>query len=231
MEARLRAGDFEALLGSWEELPARRAVRPLLSSLCSPEEVLRWRAVRALGVVVSRLAAEDLEAARVVVRRLMWSLAEESGGFGWGAPEAMAEIMARHQGLALEFGHVLLSYVRPEGNPLDSDLLLRGAVWGLGRLARARPGLLPDCARHLEPFLRSADPALRGLASWALARLGWTPSPAQAEALRADQAELSLYLEEGCDGGGLVACRVCDAGALGARGPGEEPASEPPVAT
>ena len=211
-EALLRADAFEARLAAWEALPARRAVRPLLSFLCSPEEILRWRAVRALGVVVARLAGEDLESARVVMRKLMWSLAEESGGFGWGAPEAMAEIMARHEVLAREFGHVLLSYVREDVNRLDSDLLLRGAVWGLGRLAGARPGLL-DCARHLEPFLRSQDAALRGLASWALARTGWTPSPEQAEALRADEAEFSLYRE-----GALVTCRVCDAaGAEGDR--------------
>jgi len=210
-EALLRADDFEERLAAWRGLPPRRAVTPLLSFLCSPEEIVRWRAVRALGVVVARLAGEDVESARVVMRKLMWSLAEESGAFGWGAPEAMAEIMARHQGLAGEFGHVLLSYVREDGNRLDSDVLLRGVVWGLGRLAPARSGPLAGCVRHLEPFLGSADAALRGLASWALARMGWTPSPAQAEALRSDQAEFSLYLD-----GALVTSRVCDAAALGA---------------
>lgn len=210
MEALLRAHDFEARLAAWEALPARRAVRPLLSFLCSPEEVVRWRAVRALGLVVARLAGEDLEAGRVAMRKLMWSLAEEGGGFGWGAPEAMAEIMVRQPGLAREFGHVLLSYVSQDGNRLDSDLLLQGALWGLGRLARARPGLLADCARHLEPFLGSGDPALRGLASWALAGTGWKPAPLQAEALRADEAEFSLYV-----GGKLLTCRVCDAAAVG----------------
>lgn len=208
-EALLRAAGFEERLGAWRDFPARRSISPLLSFLCSPEEVVRWRAVRALGVVVSRLADEDMESARVVMRKLMWSLAEEAGGMGWGAPEAMAEIMARHGGLAGEFGHVLLSYVREDGNRLDNDLLLRGAVWGLGRLAQARPGVLADCARHLEPFLRSGDAALRGLACWALARTGWTPSPAQAERLRGDEAEFSLYLK-----GALVRCRVCDAFAL-----------------
>ncbi|HYQ80494.1 MAG TPA: HEAT repeat domain-containing protein, partial [Anaeromyxobacteraceae bacterium] len=168
-EALLRAEDFEVRLAAWDRLPARRAVRPLLSFLSSPEEILRWRAVRALGVVVARLADEDLEAGRVTMRKLMWSLAEESGGFGWGVPEAMGEIMARHQGLAREFGHVLLAYVREDGSRLDSDLLLRGALWGLGRVARVRPDLLPDAASHLEPFLRSGDAAQRGLASWALA--------------------------------------------------------------
>ena len=65
-------------------------------------------------------------------------------------------------------------------------------------------------SESFEPFLGSGDAALRGLASWALARTGWTPSPAQAEALRADRAEFPLYLE-----GGLATCRVCDAAAAG----------------
>ena len=204
----MRAADFEERLREWLAFPARRAVGPLLSFLCSAEDPVRWHAVRALGVVVSVLAEEDLESARAVMRRLMSSLAEESGGVGWGAPEAMAEIMARHQALAGEFGHVLLSYLREDGHRLDNDLLLRGALWGLGRLLQARPGLLPDCARHLEPFLGSRDPALRGLASWALARAGAAPSPAQARALAADQAQFWLYRE-----GSLVRCRVCDASA------------------
>jgi hypothetical protein len=213
-EALLRAGDFEQRLAAWREFPARRAIAPLLSFLCSPEEMVRWHAVRALGVVVSGLADEDMESARVVMRKLMWSLAEESGGMGWGAPEAMAEIMARHHGLASEYGHVLLSYVREDGNRLDNDLLLRGALWGVGRLAQARPRLLAECARHLEPFLRCGDAALRGLASWALARTGSRPSPAQAQALRRDEAEFSIYLD-----GALLRCRVCDAATLPAGGP------------
>ncbi len=54
-EALLRANDFEKHLAAWMQFPVRRVVAPLLSFLCSPEEIVRWRAVRALGLVVSRL--------------------------------------------------------------------------------------------------------------------------------------------------------------------------------
>ena len=69
-----------------------------------------------MGAVVEKLAWEDMEGARVIMRRLMWSLNEESGGIGWGAPEAMAEIMARHLELAREYSHMLISYMDYEGN-------------------------------------------------------------------------------------------------------------------
>lgn len=196
VEALLRAEDFESRLSEWLRLPARGLVGPLLSSLCSADDLRRWRAARALGLATSRLAEGDPEAARQVMRRLMWSLTDESGGIGWGAPEAMAEIMAHHRGLATEFAHVLVSYVAEEATRLDNHLLLRGVLWGFGRLAPARPDLLEGCPALLEPFLRSGDPALRGLAAWALARMG-ALTPEQARPLRDDEAEFSLYLDDG----------------------------------
>ena len=217
VEALLRAEDFESRLSAWHRFPARTLVAPLLSLLCSADDLQRWRAARALGHATARLAEEDLESARQVMRRLMSSLTEESGAIGWGAPEAMAEIMARHPRLAGEFAHVLVSYVAEESTRLDNDALLRGVLWGIGRLAPARLEPLEGCAPHLEPFLRSGDPALRGLTAWALARMGEL-GPERARPLLDDEAEFSLYLD-----GGLVTRRVRDV-AL----PGEAPRGEAP---
>jgi len=47
-------------------------------------------------MVISNLTEKEMESARVIMRRLMWSLNDESGDIGWGAPEAMAEIIACH---------------------------------------------------------------------------------------------------------------------------------------
>ncbi len=171
-EALLRADDFEERLSAWRQFPALRIINPLLSFLCSPDEVIKCRAVTAVGVVVSQLANEEMESARVIMRRLMWSLSEESGGIGWGAPEAMGEIMASSEAMANEYSHVLVSYLREDGNPLRNDLLLRGVLWGLGRLAQERPRLLEDSVRYIEPHLESKDAAVRGLASRTLALIG-----------------------------------------------------------
>src|SRR5690554_2588053 len=102
--ALLRAADLAAL----RRLPPGRLLNPLFSGICSNDEQLKWRAVAAMGQTVARLADQDLEAARVVMRRFMWSLNDESGGIGWGAPEAMAEVLAAHAGLADEYGHILV---------------------------------------------------------------------------------------------------------------------------
>lgn len=120
-------------------------------------------------MVVSDMAGEDMEAARIVMRRFMWSLNDESGGIGWGAPESMAEIMTRHEVLAEEYVRILVSYLREEANFLEHEPLQRGLVWGIGRLGSVRKELLleSDVEKYLLPYLESSDAGVRGLSAWA----------------------------------------------------------------
>jgi hypothetical protein len=192
---RLLAEDFSAALSATLDLPARKAVSPLISFFCNDDALLRWRSVSALGVVVAHLAEENRESARVVMRRLMWSLNDESGGIGWGAPEAMGEITARHAGLAKEFGHILLSYLREDCNYLEHEVLQRGLLWGCGRLAHARPEMVKPVAGCLFPFLVSNDPCHRGYAAWALRALNLAEPPAAWAACLEDQHRLPFYAQ------------------------------------
>jgi hypothetical protein len=117
----LNQGNLDKALVEIGRLPPRQTINPLLSFIQSGNEKIKWGAVKAMGVVVSQLADLDLESARVIMRRLMWSLNDESGGIGWGSPEAMGEILATHRGLAHEYAHILLSYAREDGNYLEHE--------------------------------------------------------------------------------------------------------------
>jgi len=189
----LRSDTFSARLSEWSQLQPRQVVNPLLSFLYSPDETIKYRAVTAVGTVVAEMAAQDMEGARTIMRRLMWSLNDESGAIGWGAPEAMGEIMARHEQLAEEYFCILVSYIREDGNRLEHDLLECGVLWGLGRLAQARPHLLGDSASHIVPYLRSRHPTQRGLAAWILGFLGAAPPPDTLSRLLKDQTEIAIY--------------------------------------
>jgi hypothetical protein len=201
----LTADDFNQALETFCSFPARRVINPLLSFLCSMEPQIKWRTITAIGVVVANLAREDMESARVIMRRMIWNLNDESGGIGWGMPEAMGEIMSRHQGLALEYANILTSYVREDGNFLEHPPLQRGVLWGLGRLAQTRPELLNDVASHLHPFLTSKDATLRALAVWTMGLLGGGQSESSLETLLEDEAEVTIYLK-----GTQQVCRVGD---------------------
>ena len=193
------APDLPRLLETLRRFPPRKLVSSLIGAFCHREEVVRWRAILSLGPTVARIAEEDLEAARVVIRRLMWMLNEESGGMAWGAPEGMAECLYHHPRLSEEYTSILVSYLRPDGNMLEYPPAQRGVAWGIGRLAeRERERLLTFRAHeYLKPLLSSPDFAVAGLSAWALGRMA--PFPEQKfiiprlEALLSREEEIFFY--------------------------------------
>ncbi|OQX26236.1 MAG: hypothetical protein BWK80_11535 [Desulfobacteraceae bacterium IS3] len=176
--------------------PLKQAVNPLFSFFCNTDEMIRWRAVIAMGAAVSLLAEQDMESARVVMRRLIWSLNDESGGIGWGSPEAMGEIMARNKRLAEEYHRILISYIREDGNFIEHEVLQQGVLWGLGRLAYSRPEFVKDAAGFLIPYMRSEEPILRGLAAWTAAAIDSDVTKPFLENLSSDTALIRIFLNE-----------------------------------
>jgi len=187
--------DFEKDILNISGFSARAVVNPLFSFFYNSNELIKWRAVTAMGGVVNNLAGHDLESARVVMRRLIWNLNDESGGIGWGSPEAMGEIMARHKGLAKEYHHILISYMMTDGNYIEHEILQRGVLWGIGRLAHARPHFVKDFTHLLCPYMKSPDPALRGLAAWTAGLFDCHTTNRFLKRLENDQAAFTFYFE------------------------------------
>jgi len=201
----LRGKHFEDAVDGIRRYPPKQVIGPLFS-LFFGDDIVFWRAVSAMGIVVSEMANSDaVESSRVVLRRMMWQLNDESGGIGWGCPEAMGDIMARNRQLADEYHRILISYVMRNGNFLEHPVLQRGLLWGIGRLTHARPDLVGYAALHLTPFLASVDPVHRGLAAWALVPIADTHTKALIKPLADDNASLSIYIDDN-----IVDCTVAD---------------------
>lgn len=189
----LAAEDFEQGLAAIRRMPPRQAVSPLFGFFCDLNETIKWHAVTAVGALVADMAAGDPESARVVIRRFIWNLNDESGGIGWGCPEAMGESLARSSAMAAEYWRVLTSYIQPQGNFLEHAMLQRGAVWGVGRLGRSQPGLLANCGGLLRPYLCAEDTILRATAAWAAETLPAPELRPILEKLSADQESVRIY--------------------------------------
>ena len=191
----LKSPDFNRQLNSLKDFPLPKILNHLFAALCNEDEEIKWHAVTAMGFLVADLTERDPEGARNILRRMMWSLNEESGGIGWGLPEAMGEILARNEGLAREFAPLLGSYLRPGENFLDFEPLLRGALWAVARLAESHPQILQTLDDHscLLAFLSSPDPSARGHAIRALGRIGKKESLLALEAYLQDETEILLY--------------------------------------
>ena len=83
--ALLAEPDLDLIQAELEKLAAKDVINALFSAICRSEERVRWHGVSAMGRVVARLADQDMEEARIIMRRLLWSLNDESGGIGWGS--------------------------------------------------------------------------------------------------------------------------------------------------
>jgi HEAT-like repeat len=203
--ALLQPNDFSESSKELHKLPTRKVINSLFPFISYPDQVIKWHAVTVLGALVAQLAEKNIDAGREIVRRLMWSINEESGSCGWGAPEAMGEIMACHEGLANEYAPLLRSYISKTGNCLDPPLLQRGVVWGLGRLAQERPDCVQVALDDLSVFLVSSDALLRGLAVWALEFLDCASIQNLIKTLLNDHTDIDLYVNEK-----IMTVSICD---------------------
>ena len=148
-------------------------INALISVLCHTEERVKWHGVFLLAELIDELCKSDMESGRTIMRRFLWMLNDESGGIGWGIPEAMSETMARNSQLASEYLHMMVSYALDDGpelfqdgNFLELPLLQQGVLWGLCRLAKKYPAELKNkgVSASLPVYLRSPDSQVRGMA-------------------------------------------------------------------
>lgn len=197
--AKLTEVDAATAASELGHLPPRKVLSILLAHLNHPSMLIAGKAAEVLGLLVADWTKdgtdESMNQAREVMRRLAWSLNEESGSIGWGAPRAMAEIMTHQPVIGEEYIYILVSYLAEGDNQLEHEPLQRAVLWGLDRLARTRPELLKD--RNLSAvvagYLDSPDPEVRGLAAGLLGRLGASQTAEAIGRLAGDESELMIY--------------------------------------
>ena len=192
----LRSADPVSALNELKRFPALKVINVFFSLLYSTDKRIKGTAVTAMGFFVDKIADENIEDARVIMRRLMWNLNDESGGIGWGSPEAMGEILACNKILAEEYSHILLSYAMEDGNYLEHEMLQRGLLWGIGRLAQVRPHFIQDFSQYLIPYLEAKDADVRGLAAWITGLIDMKEASPYLKKLRKDSSEIDIYIDQ-----------------------------------
>jgi hypothetical protein len=193
----------EDAFGKLRQIPGKILAGPLFSYFYSINDLIKFRATTAMGDLGHRLAKRKMEAARIILRRLMWKLNDESGGIGWGSVEAMGEILKLNKILAKEFKSILFSYINPEGNFLEHEMLQRGSLWGVGTYLETSSGPNEEVIKTLLPFLDSKDPVKRGYATRALFNMDDKNISQIPEHILADNNEIPFF-----DGWDLLKIKV-----------------------
>lgn len=165
----LMEADRKSALEKLSQIPDKQLVGHLFSNFYNKNEVIKFRSISAMGLLGARMAEQNMEKARIVLRRIMWNLNDESGGIGWGSPEAMGEILSQSPELALEYKSILFSYLDPDGNHIEHEMLQRGVLWGIGTYLETHPRDLSEKTKAmLYCYLHSGDPVKRAFAVRAL---------------------------------------------------------------
>lgn len=168
------AGDADAIV-AWARGTAD-APALLVTRLIDRDDRKRWTATVALSRVLGEVAARgDLEPVRVIIRRLLWNMMDESGGLAWHGPEAIAEILFEVPELQVEYGRIAAAYV--DEGPFEAS-----ALYLMARLAPRDPEQFDDLVPRLVDALDWPDPFARAQALRALAVL--RPHAARVEASR-----------------------------------------------
>lgn len=188
------------------QIPDAQLTGHLFSYFYNTDELIKFRSVTAMGELAARIANDSMEQARIILRRIMWNLNDESGGIGWGSPEAMGEILSKIPSLAREFKTILFSYLDHRGNHIEHKMLQRGVLWGIGTYLKSAPeDLTEDTREQLHDHLFSKDPVKCGYAVRALFHAHVFECMILPDFIRTDKTSINIYT-----GWNFAATRISD---------------------
>ncbi len=148
-----------------------KVLRYLSGRLFSGTEEEKWRAVRALGVVVGDRDLVNWEKATELLRRFFWALNDESGAVPYGVPEAIGEVLAVRPELQRDFLPILCSLVT-DAEMCQTGEIERGVFWALGRVGPPVARCSPEAVEALRAASSThPDPETRQVAARSLASL------------------------------------------------------------
>jgi len=163
-----------------------------------PEELIFWRACEAMGPFSRQKASEGPELVRGMVRRLIWSLSDESGDMAWNAPAMLTEMYLWNPDICQDIAPILVH--------LDELIFRKSAVLAAARISEDHPEVVREVIPELKIEMENVDPETRAYAAWALGNLRAPEAIGRLKELTRDQAgPVKVYR---C--GELLRFRVCD---------------------
>ena len=150
----LESNDLDAVVSLVKS--NRRALAALVRISYDKETLAAWRAIKSVGLAAKEIVRTDEEFLREAVRKLLWSLSDESGGIGWSAPELLGEIVSSDP---KRFSDVipLIAQVFE----VEEEVFRPGVVYALARIAETNPEQVAVYQEIVALSLADKDPLLK----------------------------------------------------------------------
>jgi hypothetical protein len=195
--AALGKNDLETLLSLARH--DRKVLIVLVRLAYDKETLIGWRAIIAIGRVAEQFVRDQYDFLRETVRKLLWSLSDESGGIGWSAPEMLGEIVSADP--------IRLADIVPliaQVYSIEEAVFRPGVLYALRRIAETDPKAVRPFQMLVKHGLSEQDPLSRvhALELVKMLRNEFIPEnlesiKCQVQDLRNDRAEAWVYMKEG----------------------------------
>lgn len=184
----LRKRDFPTLLDSCET--DRRFWHELRFRLYDLEEIHRWAAIETVARLMKHWWEQGQEEkVRVYMRTLFWTLNDESGGIGWSSAQTIAEMIAVNPVLVDPYARMMIAHC------IDEPPLVKGCLWGIGRMGRLVRDEVKLFQRELLDVFRSEEAEILGLASWAFGEANFVAASPYIELLMSREHPVRIYID------------------------------------
>ncbi len=165
----------------------KSVIRRIISLSYDKDDVISWRAIEAMGFIAGKLSRErKIDIIRDTVRRLLWSMGEESGGIGWSAAEMLGEIIRGNPDEFSDIVPIVWSFK-------EEDMFRAGVLWAMGRIAEVRPDLLVFISKEMRQMLFDKNPSVRAYAVWTSGKLGMRELLKDIMSLSEDNSIINFY--------------------------------------
>jgi hypothetical protein len=192
----LETNDFEAI--ERLALRSRNMLSVLVRLAYDKETLVGWRAIAAVGQVASLYVRNNYEFLRETIRKLLWSLTDESGGIGWSAPEILGEIVSADPKKLADIVPLIAQVYS-----IEEDVFRPGVLYALRRIAETDTAAVRPYQMLVVCGLSEQDPLTRVRALELVKMLRNEFIPENMEAvklsvhdLRKDRAETWVYRKE-----------------------------------
>jgi len=180
--------DYMALINLSKQ--ESRVFTVLRSSLYATDEAIRWPSIEAVGWLMHSWWLDGRkEKVRDYIRRLMWSMSDESGEIGWSAPQVVAETISATPELLEPYGSMMI------GRAFCEPMLVKSGLWAVGRL----DGLIKDVVLPFQDDIlksfHSDDTETLGLVAWAAGGIRLHPALPFLEHLEKRQDVVRIYIQ------------------------------------
>jgi hypothetical protein len=208
----LDRNDYETVMTL--ALQSRKVFSALVRLTYDKTTLVAWRAIKAIGHVSSLYVKNNYDFLRDAIRKLLWSLSDESGGIGWSAPEILGEIVSADPRKMSDVIPLIADIFS-----IEEQVFRPGALYALKKICEARPESIVPFQNLVVLGLHEHDPLARIYALELVALLKGLFTPEELEKvikqvadLQQDSAVAWIYRNDGFEDLEVreLACRVND---------------------